>query len=225
MCDKANHSPTLESSLICLDQCNLESEVRRLEALGMTTLHIDILDGAFSPSMPLGLGTVRQLRKKTDMNFDVHLMTLNDDFFIDEMIDIGVQSMCFHAEGVRHTDEQLSRIKRSGIKGGIALKPSTSLHELDFILPDCDFILLMLINPGYAGYRGVTQVPYADRKIRAMRKMVERESPGTKIMIDGRVSWDNVFAYADGFVDSFVLGSTCMEVDFEENLAKFAAWP
>ena len=78
-------------SLITLDHCNLESQIHILESGGIDLLHVDILDGHFSPSMPLGLETVRQLRQKTDLAFDCHIMTDPQEYFIDELLDIGVQ--------------------------------------------------------------------------------------------------------------------------------------
>ena len=117
----------ISPSLICLDMCNLESQIRILEQSGIQVLHVDILDGHFSPSMPLGLDTVRQLRQKTDMFFDCHVMVENQDFFVDELLDIGVQQIVFHAETQPHIDGMINRIHAKGVKAGIALKPSTPL--------------------------------------------------------------------------------------------------
>ena len=91
-------------SLICLDLCNLESQVRQVEQSGIEMLHVDILDGHFSPSMPLGLDTVRQLRAKTNLAFDCHVMVTEQDYFVDELLDIGVQQVVFHAETQPHID-------------------------------------------------------------------------------------------------------------------------
>ena len=85
-----NKSCMYTTSLITLDMCNLESQVNLLKEEGMEMLHVDILDGHFSPSMPLGLETVRQLRDKTDLAFDCHVMVTEQDYFVDELLDIGV---------------------------------------------------------------------------------------------------------------------------------------
>lgn len=90
-----NESCILAPSLICLDMCNLEEQVHILERSGIKMLHVDILDGHFSPSMPLGLDTVRQLRAKTDLQFDCHVMVTEPDYFVDELLDIGVTRLCF----------------------------------------------------------------------------------------------------------------------------------
>lgn len=200
-------------SLICLDMCNLESQMRVLEQSGIGMLHVDILDGHFSPSMPLGLDTVRQLRKRTNLFFDCHLMTDPQEFFIDELLDIGVQQIVFQAETQPHLDGAINKIHARGVKAGVALKPATPLSELEYVLEKCDTVLLMLINPGYASVKGESQVPYADRKIAELRKMIDRQMLPTKIEIDGRVSMDNIRRYGKHDVDIFVTGSTCLKRD------------
>lgn len=201
----------ISPSLICLDMCNLESQIRILEQSGIGVLHVDILDGHFSPSMPLGLDAVRQLRQKTDMFFDCHVMVENQDFFVDELLDIGVQQIVFHAETQPHIDGMINRIHAKGVKAGIALKPSTPLSAVEYVLDKCDSVLLMLINPGYAFLKGEKQVAYADRKIRQLRQMIDERGLDTKIELDGRISPDNIRTYGKDVADVFVTGTTCLD--------------
>ena len=208
-----NESCILSPSLICLDMCNLEREVKTLEKAGIKMLHVDILDGHFSPSMPLGLDTVRQLRANTDMFFDCHVMVTEQDYFVDELLDIGVDQIVFHGETQPHIDGMLNRIHAKGVKAGVALKPATPLSELEYVLDKCDTVLLMLINPGYAFVKGEKQVTYADRKIRELRKMITDRGLKTKIEVDGRISPDNIRTYGKSDVDIFVTGSTCIKKD------------
>lgn len=206
-----NEKCIISPSLICLDMCNLESQVRILEEAGIKMLHVDILDGHFSPSMPLGLDTVRQLRAKTNLQFDCHVMVTEQDYFVDELLDIGVEQIVFHGETQPHIDGMLNRIHAKGVKAGVALRPATPLTELEYVLEKCDTVLLMLINPGYAFVKGEKQVAYADRKIRELRKMIDDRGLNTKIEVDGRISLDNIKTYGAGDVDIFVTGSTCLD--------------
>lgn len=216
-----NESCILSPSLICLDMCNLEREVKTLENNGIKMLHVDILDGHFSPSMPLGLDTVRQLRAKTDLFFDGHVMVTEQDFFVDELLDIGVDQIVFHGETQPHIDGMINRIHAKGVKAGVALKPSTPLTEVEYVLEKCDTVLLMLINPGYAFVKGEKQVTYADRKIRELRKMINDRGLDTKIEVDGRISPLNIETYGKEDVDIFVTGSTCIDRNnMEESLKK-----
>lgn len=210
-------SPSLIS--VC-DLCNLEQSVRQLEKAGIEMLHVDILDGHFSPSMPLGLDTVRQLRKKTDLFFDVHVMTAAHDFFIEELLDIGVQNIVFHGEMEPHLDNRLNQIRKAGVKAGVALKPGTPLTMLEYVLEKCDSVLLMLINPGYAQDKAEGQVPYAARKVRQLHEMIRSRGLDTKVILDGRISRQNMADFApEGLANIFVAGSTCLD---KQNLCESA---
>lgn len=206
-----NEPCILSPSLICLDMCNLEREVKTLEGAGIEMLHVDILDGHFSPSMPLGLDTVRQLRAKTNLQFDCHVMVTEQDYFIDELLDIGVEQIVFHGETQPHIDGMLNRIHAKGVRAGVALRPATPLAEIEYVLEKCDTVLLMLINPGYAFVKGEQQVAYADRKVKDLRRMIEARGLDTKIEVDGRISPQNIRDYGKGDVDIFVTGSTCID--------------
>ncbi|WP_322047925.1 ribulose-phosphate 3-epimerase [Paraburkholderia sp. J67] len=197
-------------SLITFDLCNLEREVQGIAAAGLDVVHLDVLDGHFSPSMPLGIETIAQLRKKTDLAFDVHVMATRHDYFIDALLKIGVQQLTFQIESEPHVDRMLGYIRSAGVRAGVALKPSTPLSVLDYVLERCDTVLLMLTNPGYAGVPGESQVPYAQRKIRALREMIRERGLNTAIEIDGRVSKDTIRQFAPSTVDMFVAGSQCI---------------
>ena len=213
MSDIWNEKCIISPSLICLDMCNLESQVRILEQAGISMIHVDILDGHFSPSMPLGLDTVRQLRDRTDLAFDCHVMVTEQDYFVDELLDIGVQQIVFHGETQPHIDGMLNRIHAKGVRAGVALRPATPLSMVEYVLEKCDTVLLMLINPGYAFVKGEKQVAYADRKIRDLRRMIDERGLDTKIEIDGRISRENMITYGKNDVDLFVTGSTVLRKD------------
>lgn len=219
-----NEPCLISPSLICFDMCNLESQVRELEESGIGMLHVDILDGRFSPSMPLGLETVKQLRQKTDLLFDAHLMATRNDYFVDELLDIGVQQLVFHIETESHADNLINKIKARGVRAGVALKPSTPINVLDCIIDKCDTVLLMLINPGYAWNKSEKQVSYAQRKIRELKKLISDRKLDTLIEIDGRVSLENVKEYGKDLVDIFVAGSTCIDRnEIPQSVAKINA--
>lgn len=200
-------------SLICLDLCNLERDVKELEANHIELIHVDILDGHFSPSMPLGLDTVRQLRDKTDLAFDCHVMVTEQDYFIDELLDIGVQQIIFHAETQPHIDGMLNRIHARNVRAGVALKPATPLSAVDYVLEKCDTVLLMLINPGYAFIKGEKQAAYAERKIWELKQMIDGRGLDTRIELDGRISPDNIRTFGKDTANLFVVGSTCIRRD------------
>jgi ribulose-phosphate 3-epimerase len=197
----------LSPSLICTDLCNLEQSVNELSELDIDMLHIDILDGYFSPSMPMGLDVVRALRKKTSIPFDFHLMAKENDFFINEIIDIGAQQICFQFETETHVDRLLNKIKKAGINSGVALIPSTPVSVLEYVIEKCDFIMLMLINPGFAGDKNEEQVSYALRKVNDCYKFIKNRGYEVPIEIDGRIATKSISDFICAGSDILVLGS------------------
>lgn len=197
-------------SLICADLCNLERDVKVLADIGYTALHVDIVDGYFSPSMPMGLEVIRQLRKKTTLPFYTHLMAKAQDFFLEELLDIGIEQLCFHVETTHHVDHYLNLLKNHGVRAGLALNPGTTLSVLEYVVEKCDFILLMLINPGYAHLKNETQVPYALTKIIKLRRLLDERGLDIPIELDGRISLDHIVKYHEAGADIFIGGTTCL---------------
>lgn len=200
----------ISPSVMCADLVNLEKSIKELEAVGVDSLHIDLIDGLFSPSMPLGIDTVKKLRQITNMEFDVHIMSMNNELFINEMLAIGAESITFHYESSFHADRLINLVKKSGAKVGIALNPATSLTVLDYILPQCDSILLMLINPGFATDKSEQQVKYADKKVKDLYELIRKNNLDTKIQVDGRVSLETIPSLVKAGADSLVVGSTSL---------------
>lgn len=198
---------TIAPSLICADLCNLERDVHSLEEAGITALHVDFVEPHFSPSMPLGLDVIRQLRSRTTLAFDVHIMARMNEFFIRKLIDIGADSIVFHVETECHIEKMLQIIRDADVKCGVALNPATPLDVLDYIAPELDYVLLMLINPGYAGSVGENRVRYAERKIHDCRRKLDEQESLARIVIDGRVSFDIIPALVKAGADVLVGGS------------------
>lgn len=182
----------ISASLICCDLCNVERELRAMEAAGVDYLHLDFIDGHFSPSLPLGIELAQQARKKTRLPFDAHLMVENNEFFVQEMLKLGAERICFHYESAFHVDRLLCLIREGGAKAGIALMPATPLSVLDYCLDRLDYVLLMLINPGYAGSAHEAQVPYARRRVAECRAYLRRHGLELPIEVDGRVCFDSI---------------------------------
>lgn len=216
-------SMRISASLICADLCNLQRDLQRLESAGIDELHVDLLDGRFSPSLPIGIDVVRQARRITTLPFDVHLMVEDNEFFIHHMLDIGVQRMCFHCESSRHIDHQIDVIRQANVAVGLALAPATPLDVLEFVAEKLDFVMLMLINPGFAGHAGQSQTSYALRKIAACRDRLDRLGLNLPIEVDGRVCFDTIPSLIAAGADILVAGTRCLfmpNVSFAENVMK-----
>ena len=196
---------SIAPSIMCADLCNLETDIRELENLGISLLHFDLMDAHFVPNMPIGLALIEQLRQKTDCAFDIHLMVENNDFFVEAVADIGVQQIAVHAESATHLDRTLSVIQGYGIKAGVALNPATPLSAIAYVIERLDFVLIMTVNPGFAGQK---LVPATLRKISECRTFLDEYGVDLPIEVDGNVSFDNIPKMVAAGADILVGGTS-----------------
>jgi len=193
-------------SMMCVDPLNFESELRRVEALGVEMLHLDVMDGHFVHNMPLGLGLITALRKKTALPLDVHLMVSGSDAFVTLLEGSGVDRISVHAEACTHLDRTLARIREQGAKAGVALNPGTPLSALEFILERLDYVLIMTVNPGFAGQQ---LAPASFRKIADCRTMLDRAGYShIPIQVDGNVSFENIPRMVAAGASNLVAGTS-----------------
>lgn len=203
-------------SMMCVDPLNFESALRRVEALGLDMLHMDVMDGHFVPNAPMGLAVVEALKARTQLPVDVHLMVDNNDFFVGLMEGWGVAQISVHAEACPHLDRTLSRIREIGAKAGVALNPSTPLSDMEFILDRIDYVLLMTVNPGFAGQK---LTPASMRKIADCRAYLDaRGYAHVPIQVDGNVSFENIPGMVAAGARNLVAGTSSI-------FHKDASWP
>ena len=160
----------LSPSLLSADVGNLAAELSALEAAGLRWVHWDVMDGRFVPNITFGQHVIRQLRKRSGLFFDVHLMIVEPENYLSEFQAAGADMLVVHAEATRHLQRTLAEIRRLGMKAGVALNPATPLSALEYVLEDVDMILLMSVNPGFGGQKFL---PITYEKIRRLRRMLD----------------------------------------------------
>ncbi len=221
--EKSTPAVRIAPSLMCADQCHLEAEVRRLEAAGSDVLHFDIMDGSFTPNLVLGFEQLKLLRPRTALPIEVHLMVEDNDLFVKLARDAGADWVSVHAESCRHLDRTLSTIRQLGMKAGVALNPATPIDSLRFVLDRLDFVLLMTVNPGFAGQQ---LVPSAIDKIRETKEFLTAHGLDIPIEVDGNVSFRNIPEMVAAGADILVAGTSSLfakDASLNENVTKTRA--
>lgn len=206
-----NREFNLSSSLITLNQLKVKDSIQELIDNNVNMLHLDILDGHFSPEMPLGFRMIEDIIHTfgNDIFYDAHVMVNNPEFYIDKLIELEVDHICFHYETAPHVDGLLNKIKSNGIRAGVALKPATPLTELEYVIEKCDSVLIMMFNPGYSWSATEQQIEYTKRKVMDLQEMIHKRNLKTKVIIDGRINIHNILDWAfENIVHIFVAGST-----------------
>ena len=208
----------LSPSLLAADFSRLAEDIRNVEEAGAQYLHLDVMDGAFVPSISFGMPVIQSLRKNSNMTFDVHLMIEDLDRYLDEFAAIGADILTVHAEACTHLDRTIQKIHQLGKKAGVALNPATPLSVIEWVLPEVDMVLLMSVNPGFGGQK---YIPYVTDKIRALRAMVDGRGLETDIEVDGGVSLANVSSVLEAGANVMVAGSAVFRGDAAENVKAF----
>jgi ribulose-phosphate 3-epimerase len=192
--------------MMCVDALNFERNLRQVERLSVDMLHMDIMDAHFVPNMPMGLSMLEQLRPKTSLPIDVHLMVADNDFFIDLMTDMGVDRISVHVESCKHLDRTLTRVREIGAQAGVAINPATPLDAIEYVLERLDYVLVMTVNPGFAGQK---MTPGSIRKIQECRRMLDdRGYSEMPIQVDGNVSFENIPAMVAAGAANLVAGTS-----------------
>ena len=152
----------LSPSLLGADFKHLEEEIARIERGGAKYLHLDVMDGAFVPSISFGMPVLSSIRSCTDIVFDVHMMVEEPARYVEDIRKAGADIITIHAEACRHLDSSIEAVKKTGAKVGLALNPATPIETIDLVLPKVDMVLIMLVNPGFGTEKALRRIGTAD---------------------------------------------------------------
>jgi ribulose-phosphate 3-epimerase len=192
-------------SLLAADFARLGDEIRLVEAAGVETLHVDIMDGHFVPNLTLGPPVTEAIRRVTNLKLDHHLMIEDPDTFAPIFIKAGATSVSVHYEACRHLNRTLHLIREEGALAGVVINPATTTALLEDVLGIVDYVLVMSVNPGFGGQRFI---PHSLEKVRQLERYRREHDLHYAIEIDGGVSAHNIADVVRAGVDWVVTGTS-----------------
>jgi ribulose-phosphate 3-epimerase len=191
-------------SILSADFARLGEEVRDVIAAGADLIHFDVMDNHYVPNLTIGPLVCEAIKPLCGVPIDVHLMVKPVDRIIPDFAKAGASLITFHPEASEHVDRTLGLIREHGCKAGLVFNPATPLDWLDHVMDKVDMVLVMSVNPGFAGQ---SFIPSALPKLKEARKRIESSGRDIWLEIDGGVKAENIAEIARAGADTFVAGS------------------
>ena len=203
------HAPEILPSILACDLARLADEVGRLGP-GVRTLHYDVMDGQYVPNISFGQPVMRSLRAAWQHDIDVHLMIVDPSRYASQFVAGGATSVAFHPEVEEDPLALVRSLRAEGVRVGVGVKPEHPLSSVASLLPEVDILLLMTVNPGFAG-----QAFLADVLPKITEAYERRAADGLsfRIQVDGGVTADTVVDAAAAGADWFVAGTSVFAAD------------
>lgn len=198
-------SVKLSPSLLSADFGAFAAAARLCEEAGAEYLHFDIMDGLFVPNLTFGAPLIEALRPRSRAVFDVHLMIVQPERYIESFAAAGADILTVHAEATTHLQRTLAQIREAGKRAGLALNPATPLNALDHVLDDIDLLLVMTVNPGFSGQMFI---PATLAKIAAARQRLDAVGRPVELEVDGGIGPQNAAQVVAAGANVLVAGSS-----------------
>jgi ribulose-phosphate 3-epimerase len=198
-------SHLIAPSILAADFARLHEAADIINDSNADWYHIDVMDGMFVPNISFGIPVMKSLKPLAKKPFDVHLMIVDPDRYIQDFKNAGADILTVHVEACNHLHRTLQAIKAAGMKAGVAINPHTSLSTLEEVIQDIDLVCVMSVNPGFGGQKFIENTY---DKVRRLKAMITANGSSALIEIDGGVTNANARKLIDAGADVLVAGSS-----------------
>lgn len=197
-------------SVLSANFANLQADFEMLNNSEAQFIHIDVMDGVFVPNISFGFPVIQAMRKLSTKTFDVHLMIIEPDKYIDTFKNVGADILSVHIEACTHLHRTIQKIHSTGMKAGVAINPHTSINLLEEIIADIELVCVMSVNPGFGGQQFIENTY---NKISRLKELILRKKSNALIEIDGGVSIHNAKKLIDNGADVLVAGNAVFNAE------------
>ena len=192
-------------SILSADFSHLAEELEDIEKAGADMVHLDVMDGHFVPNITFGMPVIANLRQRSALEFDVHLMIEEPIRYIEAFKKAGADLITVHAEACKDVEATLEAIEKAEVLAGLSIRPGTPFSSITEYLPHCDVLLIMTVEPGKGGQ---ALIPETLDKVREARKYIEENKLFTRIEVDGGINPETAKAAVDAGAQILVAGSS-----------------
>lgn len=208
----------LSPSILAADFSILGKQIAEADEAGAEYIHIDVMDGVFVPSISFGMPVISTIRPVTQKVFDVHLMIVEPERYIEEFAKCGADSITFHLEATKDVDGVIEKIHRTGCRAGLSIKPATPVEAVRPYLRKLDMLLIMTVEPGFGGQKYISA---STERIGEARRMAGEMGLDLDIQVDGGITTDNVSVVLNAGANVIVAGSSVFHGNIRENVKNY----